>query len=151
MFGPLKKHPRLGQWNGRTRSSRSDEPLLPRLCRRPVLLRLAVVWLTTVAATAVAYLWGPPLPYRVGETSPHDLRVRVDFEIVNPVELVNQKEAERARETAEQRAPGGPAEAVPPNPQWAVVERYPAGMLLVQRGQPITDRQHALLREEHAA
>ncbi len=146
MFGPLKKHPRLGQWNGRTRSSRSDEPLLPRLCRRPVLLRLGVVWLTTLAATAIAYLWGPPLPYRVGETSPHDLRVRVDFEIINPVEAVNQREALRARENA-----GEVLEITPAATDRAGVERYSAGILLIQRGQPITDRVLALLQEEHAA
>jgi putative nucleotidyltransferase with HDIG domain len=151
MFGPLKKHPRLGQWNGRTRSSRSEEPLLPRLWRRPVMLRLAVVWLTTLAATAIAYAWGPPLPYRVGETCPHDLRVRVDFEILNPVELVNRKEAQRIRETKGTRPPTGAAEGAPPDRQWAVVEPYTTGMLLIQRGQPITDRQLALLQEEHAA
>ena len=78
MFGPLKKHPRLGQWNGRRRSSRSDEPMLPMLWQRPVLARLAVVWLTTLAVTALAYAFGPPLPYRVGETYPYDLRVRVE-------------------------------------------------------------------------
>src|SRR5262245_6967511 len=150
MFGPLNKRPRLGQWNGRTRSSRCDEPILPRLCRRPVLLRLAAVWLTTLAVTAIAYAWGPPLPYRVGETCPHDLRVRVDFEIVNPVELVNLKEARRTLENNAQRVPGT-AEGGKPDAQWAAIERYSAGMLLIQRGQPITDRQLALLQEEHAA
>ena len=45
MFGG-RKHPRLGQWNGRRRSSRSDEPMLPRLWQRPVLFRLGIVWLT---------------------------------------------------------------------------------------------------------
>src|SRR5262245_38518463 len=152
MFGPLKKHPRLGQWNGRTRSSRCDEPILPRLCRRPVLLRLAVVWLTTLAVTAIAYAWGPPLPYRVGETCPHDLRVRVDFEIVNPVELVNRREAQRTLENTAQRVPGGPSEgATADAKRWAVIEPYTQGMLLIPRGQPITERQLALLQEEHAA
>jgi putative nucleotidyltransferase with HDIG domain len=151
MFGPLKKNPRLGQWNGRTRSSRSDEPILPRLCRRPVLLRLAAVWLTTLAVTAIAYVWGPPLPYRVGETCPHDLRVRVDFEIVNPVELVNLKEAQRTLENNAQRVPGGAAEGGKPDAQWAAIERYSTGMVLIPRGQPITERQLAVLLEEHAA
>ena len=152
MFGPLKKNPRLGQWNGRTRSSRSGEPLLPRLCRRPVLLRLAAVWLTTLAVTAIAYAWGPPLPYRVGEICSHDLRVRVDFEIVNPVELINQREAQRALETNAQRAPGVVADTPAPEAQAApVVERYSQGMLLIQRGQPITERQLTVLQEEHAA
>jgi cyclic-di-AMP phosphodiesterase PgpH len=151
MFGPLKKHPRLGQWNGRTRSSRSEEPILPRLCRRPVLLRLAVVWLTTLAVTAIAYAWGPPLPYRVGETCPHDLRVRVDFEIVNPVELVNRKEAQRHLDAVGKKDAGQGASPRRLSPQWAVVEPYPQGKLLAQRGQPITERQLVLLQEEHSA
>src|SRR5436305_913396 len=91
MFGPAKKQPRLGQWNGRRRSSRSDEPMLPSLWRRPVLFRLAVVLVTTVVVTLMAYLDGPPVPYRIGEIYPHDLRVRVDFEVINHVELVNQQ------------------------------------------------------------
>jgi putative nucleotidyltransferase with HDIG domain len=138
MFGSYRKNPRLGQWNGRRRSSRSDEPLLPRLWQRPVLLRLAAVWLTAALVTAFAYAWGPPFPYRLGESYPYDLRVRVDFEVVNPVELVNREEAQRGQ--GKSGASDRP-----------VVEKYIAGMLLIQRGQPITHRQLDLLREEHAA
>jgi putative nucleotidyltransferase with HDIG domain len=138
MFGSQRKNPRLGQWNGRRRSSRSDEPLLPRLWQRPVLLRLAVVWLTAALVTAFAYVWGPPLPYRLGESYPYDMRVRVDFEVVNPVELVNREEAQR----------GQGKSGFTDRP---VVEKYTAGMLLIQRGQPITLRQLDVLREEHAA
>jgi putative nucleotidyltransferase with HDIG domain len=150
MFSPLKKDARLGQWDGRRRSSRSDEPVLPLLWQKPVLCRLALVLVTTLAVTLLIYAWGPPLPYRVGETYPSDLRVRVYFEIVN------QPQTEQAREEAIERLP--PAEggdpvareearrAVPP-----VVEKYPAGMPLVQRGKPITPRQLFLLEEEHRA
>jgi hypothetical protein len=106
--------------------------MLPRLGERPVLLRLAVVWLTAVAVTALAWWWGPPFPYRLGESYPYDLRVRVDFEVVNPVELAN-------------RAEGTPVKA----DERPLVEKYPAGMLLIQRGQPVTLRQIDLLREEH--
>ena len=69
--------------------------MLPHLWHRPVLLRLGIVLVTTIAVTVFAYLLGPPLPYRVGQIYPFDLRVRVDFEVVNQVELVNQKEIER--------------------------------------------------------
>src|SRR5947209_17962181 len=86
---PTKKAPRLGQWDGRRRSSRHEGLLLRRLGQPAVLLRLGTAWLTTVAVTLLAVGWGPPFPYRVGETYPHDLRARVDFEIVNEVELVN--------------------------------------------------------------
>ncbi len=153
MFGPLKKHPRLNQWNGRTRSSRSDEPILAQLWSRPVLLRIAVVWLTTLVVTALAYCWGPPFPYRVGVSYPFDLRVRVDFEVVNQVEQLNQREA--LRTLAGQKAQGhsekpGAADKLPELAGRAV-DRYQRGMLLIQRGHPITERQLSLLQEEHNA
>ena len=144
MFRILKKIPsRLRQWNGRRRSSRSNETVLPHFWERSVLTRLAVVWLTTMAVTLVAYGWGLPCPYRVGQTLPHDLRVRVDFEVVNHVALVNQEPSpkdvqdsvlERARFTDR-----------------PVVERYPRGMVLVPRGRPIVGRQLGLLKQEHLA
>jgi putative nucleotidyltransferase with HDIG domain len=145
MFNSQKKQPRLGQWDGRRRSSRSDEPVLPRLWRRPVLLRLTVVLVTTLAATLLVYSWGPGLPYRVGEVYPYDLRVRVDFE------LVNQAQTERARDEAVEQWQDPELRlrarrAVPP-----VVEHYPRDMLLVPRGKPITERQLTLLTEEHRA
>src|SRR5262245_22661124 len=138
MFGTSKKQPRLGQWTGRRRSSRSDEPMLPHLWRRDVLLRLAVVLLTTAAVTCLAYWGGPPLPYRVGETYPFDLRVRVDFELVNHLELVNQNQPVQVADAgAARQAPFQEAARWTERP---VVDRYPQGMLLVQRGQPISER-----------
>src|SRR5262249_4963793 len=92
---PAKKAFRLGQWDGRRRSSRQAEPLLRRLGQPAVLVRLGVAWLTATAVTILAVAWGPPFPYRVGEIYPHDLRARVDFEIVNPVELVNPHDSEK--------------------------------------------------------
>jgi putative nucleotidyltransferase with HDIG domain len=150
MFGPSKKPSRLGQWDGRVRSSRSDEPVLPQLWRRSVLTRLGVVLATVIAVTVLAFIAGPPRPYRIGEVYPNDLRVRTYFEVVN------QPQTEYRREEAIDRLPpeegGDPVareearRAVPP-----VVERYPVGVPLVQRGQPITGRQLALLLEEHKA
>ncbi len=140
MFRALKKLPRLLQWNGRTRSSREEEPILRQLANRQILLRLALVWLTTLAVTAFAIWWGAPLRYRVGEIYPHDLRARVDFTVVNHVELVNQ---ERQR-----------TEAVHENALYTdrpVFEKYPRGMLLAPSGQPIQERQLDLLKEEHQA
>src|SRR5262245_41065892 len=99
---PSKKTPRLGQWDGRRRSSRQEEPLLRRLGQPAVLVRLGVAWLTAVAVTVLAISWGPPFPYRIGEIYPYDMRARVDFEIVNQVELINLSE------------PGKPAPAPTP-------------------------------------
>jgi putative nucleotidyltransferase with HDIG domain len=147
MFGPIKKPTRLGQWDGRRRSSRSDEPVLPRLWRGSVLLRLGAVLVTALTATFLAYYWGPSQSFRVGEICTHDLRARVNFEIVN------QAKTDRLRDEAVDRLPpemrSDPAaceearQAVPP-----VVERYPTGTLLVQRGQPISEAQFILLEEE---
>ena len=70
------------------------------------------------------------MPYRVGQTVPRDVRARVSFD------LVDDPETTQARDEAERR--GGPGGEPPPAP--AVVDRYPAGMLLVRRDEPITPR-----------
>src|SRR5205807_5409712 len=104
MFGPIKKHSRLGQWNGRRRSSRSSEPVFTRLWQRPVLLRLATVLSTMVLVTLLAYRWGTPSPYRVGQVFPRDVRSRVSFEVSNL------SQTEQAREEAEEKAGSDPVE-----------------------------------------
>src|SRR5262249_11486869 len=134
MFGPIRKPARLGRWDGRKRSTRSEEPLWVYLCRRPVLLRLGLVFLTTLAMTLLVYAWGLPFPYRVGEIYAYDLCVRVAFSVETPVEPISP-----------------PAETVPPDRVRAmdrpVLERYVAGTILVQRNTPITERQLTLLKE----
>jgi putative nucleotidyltransferase with HDIG domain len=141
MFNSMKKQPRLGQWNGRRRSSRCDEPMLPRLWRRPVLLRLATVLVTTVLVTFLVAKWGPTQPYRVGQISPHDLRVRVDFELFNPAQT----------EPAQQATAGPQPDPAAANLVQARIEKYPRGLLLVPAGTPITLRHLTLLQEEHRA
>ncbi|MBV9122893.1 MAG: HDIG domain-containing protein, partial [Planctomycetes bacterium] len=122
----------------------------PRLWQGSVLLRLAPVLVTALTVTYLAYRWTPPLPYRVGEITARDLRVRTYFEIINwqltesaredAVQQLSQVESEDpvARERARR--------AVQP-----VIEKYPQGMLLVPGGQPINDRQLDLLVEEYKA
>jgi putative nucleotidyltransferase with HDIG domain len=150
MWRTFRKHPRLGQWTGRRRSTRRDEPMLPRLWQRPVLLRLAAVWLTAALVTILAYWWGPPFPYRLGESYPYDLRVRVDFEVVNPVELANRAPGGAATNSSGPRGEGQAAKADGKEGDRPWVEKYTSGMLLIQRGQPLTDRQLDLLQVEHA-
>jgi hypothetical protein len=171
MFGPLKKFPRLLQWDGRTRSSRQEEPILRHLTKKHILARLAVVWLTTITVTMLAIWWGVPMRYRVGEVYTHDLRSRVDFTIINHVELANQErlKAEAPKDGKPAAAPPAPGKFVggegiflpaPASMPATVIgnasdrpifEKYPCGMLLVPRGEAIKDRQHDLLREEHRA
>jgi putative nucleotidyltransferase with HDIG domain len=145
MFRILKRLPsRLRQWNGRRRSSRGNEPVLPHFWERSALARLAVVWVTTIAVTLVAFCWGLPFPYRVGQSVPHDLRVRVDFEVVNHVALINQGLPNPRTDPAPVRE----------NAQFTdrpVVEGYPRGMVLVPRDRPISGRQLGLLKQEHRA
>jgi putative nucleotidyltransferase with HDIG domain len=120
------------------------------LRRRSLLGRLAMVLGTTAIVTLLVYAWGPPMPYRVGEVYPSDLRVRHYFEVVN------QPQTDWRREEAVESLPAHEGEdpvareearrAVVP-----VVDPYPPGVPLVRRGQPITERQLILLQEEHRA
>lgn len=113
--------------------------MLRQIAHKRTLGRLAIVWLTTLALTTLAIWWGTPMRVRVGEIYPYDLRARVDFTVVNHVELANQDR---------QRDAGLETPGVNERP---VLERYPRGMLLVPRGEPIQERQVDLLKEEHQA
>jgi putative nucleotidyltransferase with HDIG domain len=149
MFGASKKSSRLNQWDGRRRSSRSEEPVWPQLLEPPVLLRLAAVLFTAVTATLLAFFWGPPQSYRVGEICKHDLRARVSFTVFNQARTVRNRDEAVERLPAEARteeAREAARRAEPP-----VVEHYPHGSLLVPRGQPITAGQLVLLQEETRA
>jgi len=150
MIGPMQNRPRLRRWNGRRRSTRSDEPVLPQLGQKQVVLRLIAVLFTTLTATFLALLWGSPLPYRVGETCPRDLRARVTFEVVD------QPKTDLAVEEALKRLKQENCE----DPQIiesvrrdvpVVTEVHPRGTPLVERGQTITTQQFALLEQEHRA
>ncbi len=150
MFGVNKKPARLIQWNGRRRSSRCDDPVLAELWGRGVLPRLGVVLITALCATFLAYYFGSPQSYRVGEKSMHDLRARVNFQ------LINQARTERLRDEAVEKLPadrrGDPlACELARRACEPVLDSYPAGTLLVQRGQPVTEQQYAVLQEENRA
>jgi putative nucleotidyltransferase with HDIG domain len=150
MFAGGKKPSRIGQWDGRRRSSRSEDLVWPNLRRRSVLLRLAAVFATALAVTLLAYTWAPPQPFRCGEVYPHDLRARVYFEIVNQSLTARRRDEAVEHLPPEQRSDPeaweAARQAVAP-----VVHRFPAGTLMVQRGQPITEPQTVLLRYEQAA
>jgi putative nucleotidyltransferase with HDIG domain len=150
MFSSIKRYSRLGQWDGRRRSSRNGELVLLGLWQPPVLLRLATVVATMVIVTVLACRSGPPMPYRVGETYATDLRARASFEVVN------QPLTDLARVAAVKHLPADQiidpaarervAQEVPP-----VVDKYPAEKVLVRHGQPITEAQMILLKEEQEA
>ncbi|MFQ3650179.1 MAG: HDIG domain-containing metalloprotein [Gemmataceae bacterium] len=150
MFASSRKPSRIGQWDGRRRSSRSEEPVLPRLWEQPVQLRLGTVLVTAIALTVVAFLWGPAYSYRPGQIFPHDIRARVYFEIADVIETARRRDEAVERLSPEDRCDAAKCENVRLSVQ-AVIERYPPGALLVSRGQPITEQQMVLLKlEQHA-
>jgi putative nucleotidyltransferase with HDIG domain len=149
MFGTSKKTTRIGQWNGRRRSSRHDEPLWMKLGRRSALLRLGAVLAATLGATLLALLWGPGQPFRVGEKCGHDICARVDFEVFNQVKTDALRREAVAAIPPEERTPERceeAREAVPP-----VIDKYPKSSQLVERGQPITESQLMLIQAETEA
>ncbi len=146
MLGPLKRfRNRLLRRKRRRVGDPAEPPPLP-WWRSPVPLRVAVVLVTTIGVAAIAALGTPPLPCRVGEVYPHDLCVRVDFQVINPVGLNNQS-------LRRERSTNGPAAEKGTSSQGGeppiVVEKYTTDMVLVRRGDPISERELALLREEH--
>src|SRR5438067_1047072 len=151
MFSFIKKSSRLGQWNSRRRTSGDDERVLARLGQMSVLLRLAAVGATMLVVAFLAYRAGPPVPYRVGEIYATHLLVRAPFEVVNQprtdqARAAAIKEQLSADEVANPVTRERAAQAVAP-----VVDRYETGTALVRRGQPISDAQLILLKEEHRA
>src|SRR5579871_5509169 len=103
MFGPFKKPSRLSQWNGRRRSSRNDDPSLPNMFWRAVLLRLMAVLASVLGATCLAHNWGGLMTYRAGEVRPYDLRARVLFSIVDEEETARKRDEAVQNLTAEEQ------------------------------------------------
>jgi putative nucleotidyltransferase with HDIG domain len=150
MFGPTKKQPRLGQWDGRRHSSRHGEPVLPLLGRPHVLFRLLPVLTTVLLATWVVHSSGPPLSYRVGEICPRDLRSRVEFQVIDQAQTEARREEAVNLLSADRRDdPDACAEAREAVP--AVIKKYAQGAPLVQRGHPLSKEDVTLLEEEQRA
>jgi cyclic-di-AMP phosphodiesterase PgpH len=150
MFGPFKKPSRLSQWNGRRRSSRNEDPSLPNMFCRVVLLRLLAVLVVVLGATYLAYNWGGLMTYRAGEVRPYDLRARVLFKIKDEEETARKRdEAVQSLSADEQRDPKKCDEARKNTPE--VYKVYSPGKLLVERDFAITDSQYELLLAESRA
>lgn len=148
MFPAIKKSARLGQWDGRTRSSRSEGPLWPRLWQRPVLVRLAVVLGTVFLATLLALRPGGTHVFRVGESPPFDLRARISFDRPNVAQTEHLRDEAVAALPPDRREIDGPAA----RKQVAdVIDHYAPGTQLAPRGQPLTSEQLVLFQEESRA
>jgi putative nucleotidyltransferase with HDIG domain len=147
MFGPSKKSTRLGQWNGRRRSSRSDDPVLAHLLRRSVLLRLGTVLVTALTVTALAYNWGGYQAFRVGEVRPFELHARVDFDLVEQIApQPDEAEKKGTEDPAGAATGGGDRQTIGP-----ILRHVRAGTLLVPRNEPITEAHLPILRAEARA
>src|SRR3954471_18726781 len=94
MRGTSKKSSRLGQWTGPQSPSDGRVSWLTTLCQRDVLFKVGVVYITTLVLTGLAYSWGWPLPYRIGEKWAHDVRARVAFS------GIDEAKTEKAQEEA---------------------------------------------------
>jgi cyclic-di-AMP phosphodiesterase PgpH len=149
MFGPFKKPSRLSQWNGRRRSSRSDEPELPNMFCRVVLLRLAAVLATVLGATYLAHNWGGLITYRVDEVRPYELRARVAFDMEDAEATA--RECDKALQNLPPDKQRDPNECERVRKQTKVVQTFDPGTLLVARDKPISEKQYELLKAENKA
>ena len=149
MFGS-KKSLRLQQWDGRRRSSRSEQPVLPRLWQPSSLYRLATVLATALVATLLAFVWRPSQPFRVGQISGHDLQARVDFQVVNQARTLREREEAVARLPLAQRTNPVLAQLTRKS-QPPIFDNYPVGSVLVERNHPISEAQLTLLHLENQA
>src|SRR6059058_266727 len=75
----MKKHSRLGHWTPSPLANSQQGPRWHVLRDPDIRTRLWVVALTTLVLTTLAYGWGLPLPYRVGEVWAHDVESRIEF------------------------------------------------------------------------
>ena len=149
-MGPQKKPSRLGQWHGPRHSSRSHAWLLAGLHDRPTLVRAGVVFASVLALAALAYAWGPPFPYRLGEVWAHDIRARVAFYFEDNDKTDSARERWIKDQPDDKRNDPRIQEmarlTVSP-----VLEHYDAGTILLQRQQEIQDNQLDLLKAETRA
>jgi putative nucleotidyltransferase with HDIG domain len=150
MFPFGKKPVRPIQWDGRRRSSRSDHPVFAHLLERDALLRTGAILFTALSAAFLAYHYGPPQNFRLGEKTQHELRARVYFEMVNQAQTEHIRDEAVEKLAPEQRGDPQAADAARRSVE-PVMDRYPVGTLLVQRGQPISEPQYAVLQEETRA
>ena len=144
MFTPHKKPSRVDQWNGPRRSSRSEEPLLTQLNRRGVLLRLGLRPGHGARRHAVGLLLGNASAasrrrnHRRTKCGPRLLRRDRSGQDRSDPQRGGRQDSSRTERTEERCEEV--REAVPP-----IVDHYAQGSLLVQQGQPITEKHRELL------
>lgn len=120
------------------------------LWHRPVMVRLGIVLIVALTVTLLAYRWAPTYSFRIGQISPHDVRARIYFEVIDHVETARKRDEALASLPDDRREDPLVSEevrrAVPP-----VILRYPPGTLLLERGKPISEAHYQLLKTETRA
>lgn len=98
MFGNSKRHTRLTFWHQQTRAARLTSSEEQRERRRHLALQLGIGLVTILCMTVIVHAgggaWGPPFAFREGEVYGRDVRVKVDFTIVD--EAATQLKREQA-------------------------------------------------------
>ncbi len=84
MFGPMKKRNRLDRWNDQVRATQGYEPPWRRFANRTFVWKITTVLFTVLLLSALVFLWGPPFPYRLGQTYHPSLLVRVQVDEDTP-------------------------------------------------------------------
>src|SRR5206468_1834898 len=146
----MKKVSRLGQWDGPRHSSRGHRSLLAGLAQLPALARLGVVLAATLVMTGLAYYWGPPFPYRVGQVWAQDIRARVHFEVEDPAKTEEAQDEVVRRLPPDKRNDPRFCEQIRKSVR-PVLDSYDPGTAIVQRGQRITESHRQVLLAEARA
>lgn len=98
MFGNSKRHTRLTLWHRQSRAARLPSTEEQRQRRRHLAIQLGLGLATIIGVTLIVHAgggnWGPPFSFREGEVFPRDIRVKVDFTIVD--EAATQLKREQA-------------------------------------------------------
>jgi cyclic-di-AMP phosphodiesterase PgpH len=150
MHGPPKKPSRLGQWDGPRPRARGLASLVAVLPERPALARVGVVLAAALSLTALAYLWGLPFPYRIGEVWAHDVRARVGFATVDESRTEDAINSALQSLPAKQRNDSTTREWVRRSVP-RVMEHYERDTVLIRRNQEITEDNRDLLMAENRA
>src|SRR3954465_9705078 len=87
MFGNSKRHTRLSLWQQQSRAARLPATEEQRQLRRHLAIQLGMGLATVLCVTVIVHAgggaWGPPFSFREGEVYSRDVRVKVDFAVVD--------------------------------------------------------------------
>jgi putative nucleotidyltransferase with HDIG domain len=148
MSGASKKPSRLSLWTGPQLPAQQSDPWYTRFVQRDVLVRVAIVFAAVLTLTTLAYCWGLPLPYRIGEVWAHDVHPRVAFAVIDKARTEDAQEAALERLTPEER---DDPKVVAQIRAMTVIKQFDVDDSIIKRGETITAEQRDLMREETKA